>query len=172
MTGKIVITDVVFPTTPHLSTMPLLSMTHCLTAGHGPQAGSHGTVGEPGGVQWAAILTVRATSFVRLQVSQQEVLSAELVPTRVPHLVAKRLSHKVARTLQSTPTDRTGATAETRRASTAQTVSVQALQDGRSQQLIAHRTLQRVPEFRPELLCAVCLQSSTIRPLVLPEEIR
>jgi len=172
MTGKIVITDVVFPTTPHLSTMLLLSMTQCLTAGHGPQAGSHGTVAEPAGVQWAAILTVGASGFVRPQVSQQEVLRAALVPARVPHLMAQFFRHKVARALQFAATDRTGATAETSRATAAQTVPVKALQDGRSEQLIAHRTLQRVPEFRPELLCAVCLQSNTTRPLVLPEQLR
>jgi hypothetical protein len=163
---------VVFPTTPHLSTMLLLSMTQCLTARHGPQAGSHGTVGEPGGVQWAAILTVRASGFVWPQVSQHEALRAVLVPARVPHLLAQLLRHKVARALQFAPTDRTGATAETRRATDAQTVPVKALHDGRPQQLIANRTLQRVPEFRPELLCAVCLQSTTTRPLVLPEELR
>lgn len=172
MTGKIVITDVVFPTTPHLSTMLLLSMIQCLTAGHGPQAGSHGTVGEPGRVQWAAILTVRASSFVWPQVSQQEALRAALVPARVPHLLAQLLRHKVARALQFATTDRTGATAETLRAMAAQTVAVEALQDGRPQQLIAHRTLQRVPEFRPELLCAVCLQPTTTRLLGLLEELR
>lgn len=172
MTGKIVITDVVFPTTPHLSTMLLPSMTQCLTAGHGPQAGSDGTVGEPGGVQWAAISTVRASGFVWSQVSQQEALRAALVPARVPHLLAQLLRHKVARALQFAPTDRTGATAETSRATAAKTVSVKALQDGRPQQLIAHWALQHVPEFRPKLLCAVCLQSTTTRPLVLLEELR
>jgi len=172
MIGKIVITDVVFPTTPQLSTMLLLRMTQYLTAGHGPQAGSHGTIGEPGGVQWAAILTVGASSFVRPQVSQQEALRAALVSTRVPHLVAQLLRHEVARALQFAATDRTGATAETRRATAAQTVPVKALQNGRSQQLIANWTFQRVPEFRPELLCSSCLQSITTRPLVLPEELR
>jgi len=171
MTGKIVITDVVFPTMPHLSTMLLLSMAQCLAAGHGPQAGFYGTVGEPGGVQWATILTVRASGFVWPQVSQQEALRAAPVPARVPHLVAQLLCHKVARALQFAPTDRTGATAETRRATATQTVPVKALQDGRPQQLIAHWTLQHVPEFRPELLCAVCLQSTTARLLVLTEEL-
>jgi hypothetical protein len=163
---------VVFPTTPHLSTMVLLSMTQCLTAGHGPQAGSHGTVGEPGRVQWTAILAVRASSFVWPQVSQQEALRAALVPAWVPHLLAQLLRHKVTRVLQFAPTDRTGATAQTRRATAAQTVAVKALQDGRPQQLIAHRTLQRVPEFCPEFLCAICLQSTTTRPRVLPDELR
>ena len=172
MTGEIVITHVMLPTTPHLSAMLLLSMTECLKAGHGPQAGCHGTVGKPRGVQRAAILTERATGFMWSQVSQQEALRAALVAARVPHVVAQLLGHKVARALQFAPTDRTGATAETRRAAATETVSVKALQDGGLQQLIAHRTLQRVPEFRPELLCTACLQSTANGLPVLPEEHR
>ena len=86
--------------------------------------------------------------------------------------MAQLLGHKVARALQSAPTHRTRATTETHRASAAQTVPVKALQDGRPQQLVAHRTLQHVPESRPELLRAVCLQPTTTRPLVLLEELR
>lgn len=172
MTGKIVITDMVLPTTPHLSAMLLLRMAQCLTARHGPQTGSHGTVGVPGGVQWAAILTVGATVFVWPQVSQEKALRTALVPAWVPHLVAQFLGHEVARALQSAPTDGTSPAAETRCAFAAKTVSVEALQDGRSQQLVAHRTFQQVPEFHPELLRAVCLQTITTRLFVLLAEPR
>jgi hypothetical protein len=92
------------------------------------------------------------------------------VSTRVPDLVAKLLGHKVARALHLAPTDGTGAATQARPAFAAKTVSVEALQDGGSQQLVTHWTLQHVPEALPEFCRAVSRQLTTARPLVLPEE--
>jgi hypothetical protein len=147
MTGKIVIRDVVFAAAPHLSAMLQNSVTQYLTTRHSPRTKRHGAIGLPGCDEGAAVLAVTTSGFVSDQVPQHEAPRAMLVATRVPDLVTQRLSHEIARHLHLAPTDGTWAATQVRRAFSAHAVSVEALQDGRPQQLVTHRTLQHILEL-------------------------
>lgn len=172
MTGKIVISDVMFAAVPHLSAMLLNSVAQDFTTRHSPRTQRHGAIGVPGCDEWATVLAVRASGFVSVQVPQLEALRAALVATRVPDPVAQRLSHKVPRDLHLTPTDGTRAATQARRALPAHAVSIEALKDGRPQQLVTHRTLQHILDARLQLSSNVHRHSTTTRPFVLPEDVR
>jgi hypothetical protein len=122
----------------------------------------------PGCDEWTTVLAVRARRFVSVQFAQHEALRAMLVAARVPDLVAQSLGHKVPRAHHLTTTDWTRIATQMRSTLCAQAVSVEALQDGRPQQHVAHRTLQHVLDTFSELCNAARCHSTTTRPLVLP----
>lgn len=169
MTGKTVISDVMFTASPHLSGVLLHSMTQHFTTRHTPRTMCHGAIGVPGCDEGTTILAVSASGFVSDQVPQHEALWAMLVATRVPDPVTQRLGHQVARDLHLTPTDGTRAATQVRRALPAHAVSVVALQDGRPQQLVTHRTLQHILELSSNVRRQ---SAATIRPFVLPADLR